>query len=119
MPAPCASLPRRRSRNGVPARPSAEICHTEIVRAARIRPLAVTLAIVLGATLGLTLWSATPPRAAKRPVRAAAKEPPAPVPAKASPAVRRLMRGMTLRDEVAQLIFISFHGAAPNSRTRE
>ncbi len=26
---------------------------------------------------------------------------------------------MTLRDEVAQLIFISFHGAAPNSRTKE
>ena len=26
---------------------------------------------------------------------------------------------MTLRDEVAQLIFISFHGAAPNSRSRE
>jgi beta-N-acetylhexosaminidase len=29
------------------------------------------------------------------------------------------MKGMTLRDEVAQLIFISFHGAAPNSRSRE
>jgi beta-N-acetylhexosaminidase len=29
------------------------------------------------------------------------------------------MRNMTLRDEVAQLIFISFHGAAPNSRSRE
>ncbi len=26
---------------------------------------------------------------------------------------------MTLRDEIAQLIFISFHGGAPNSRTRE
>lgn len=26
---------------------------------------------------------------------------------------------MTLRDEIAQLIFVSFHGAAPNSRTRE
>lgn len=26
---------------------------------------------------------------------------------------------MTLRDEVAQLVFIPFHGAAPNSRTRE
>ena len=26
---------------------------------------------------------------------------------------------MTLRDEIAQLIFISFHGAAPNSRSRE
>jgi beta-N-acetylhexosaminidase len=29
------------------------------------------------------------------------------------------MKTMTLRDEVAQLIFISFHGAAPNSRSRE
>ena len=26
---------------------------------------------------------------------------------------------MTLRDEVAQLVFIAFHGEAPNSRTRE
>jgi len=29
------------------------------------------------------------------------------------------MKPMTLRDEIAQLIFISFHGAAPNSRSRE
>ncbi len=29
------------------------------------------------------------------------------------------MRGMTLRDEVAQLIFIPFYGASPNSRSRE
>jgi beta-N-acetylhexosaminidase len=41
------------------------------------------------------------------------------VSSKASPTVRRWMKGMTLRDEVAQLIFISFHGAAPNSRSRE
>ena len=38
---------------------------------------------------------------------------------KASPTVRRWMKSMTLRDEVAQLVFIAFHGAAPNSRTRE
>ncbi|HXB66736.1 MAG TPA: glycoside hydrolase family 3 N-terminal domain-containing protein [Candidatus Acidoferrales bacterium] len=38
---------------------------------------------------------------------------------KASPVVRRWMKGMTLRDEVAQLIFIACHGAVPNSRTRE
>jgi beta-N-acetylhexosaminidase len=38
---------------------------------------------------------------------------------KASATVRRWMKTMTLRDEVAQLIFIPFHGAAPNSRTRE
>jgi beta-N-acetylhexosaminidase len=29
------------------------------------------------------------------------------------------MKSMTLREEVAQLIFISFHGTAPNSRSRE
>ncbi|MCU1232403.1 MAG: glycoside hydrolase, family 3 domain protein [Candidatus Solibacter sp.] len=29
------------------------------------------------------------------------------------------MKTMTLRDEVAQLVFVSFHGAAPNSRSRE
>jgi beta-N-acetylhexosaminidase len=29
------------------------------------------------------------------------------------------MKPMTLRDEISQLIFISFHGAAPNSRSRE
>jgi beta-N-acetylhexosaminidase len=38
---------------------------------------------------------------------------------KASAAVRRWMRSMTLRDKVAQLIFISFHGQAYNSQSRE
>jgi beta-N-acetylhexosaminidase len=38
---------------------------------------------------------------------------------KASPTVRRWMKSMTLRDEVAQLIFIAFHGTAPHSRSRE
>ncbi|MEO8596634.1 MAG: glycoside hydrolase family 3 N-terminal domain-containing protein [Candidatus Solibacter sp.] len=38
---------------------------------------------------------------------------------KASAVVRRWMKGMTLRDEVAQLVFVAFHGAAPNSRSRE
>ena len=33
--------------------------------------------------------------------------------------VRRWLRGMTLRDEVAQLVYIPFHGAAPNVRSRE
>ncbi len=41
-----------------------------------------------------------------------------PVPVKASATVRRWMRTMTLRDEVAQLVFIPFYGQAPNSRTR-
>jgi len=35
---------------------------------------------------------------------------------KVSPTVHRWMKGMTLRDEVAQLIFIAFHGTAPHSR---
>jgi beta-N-acetylhexosaminidase len=41
-----------------------------------------------------------------------------PAPIKASATVRRWMRTMTLRDEVAQLVFIPFYGQAPNSRTR-
>jgi beta-N-acetylhexosaminidase len=40
-------------------------------------------------------------------------------PLTASPAVRRWMRTMTLRDEVAQLVFVPFYGAAPNTRSRE
>ena len=39
-------------------------------------------------------------------------------PIKASATVRRWMRGMSLRDEVAQLVFIAFHGESPNSRSR-
>ena len=47
--------------------------------------------------------------------------PPKPAPSvlKASPTVRRWMRGMTLRDEVAQLVFIAFHGASYNTRSNE
>ena len=40
-------------------------------------------------------------------------------PVKPSAAVRRWMKGMTLRDEVAQLVFVSFTGAAPHTRSRE
>src|SRR5271168_1867310 len=46
----------------------------------------------------------------------AKKEIPAPI--KASAVVKRWMKGMTLRDEVAQLVFIPFYGQATNSRTR-
>lgn len=38
---------------------------------------------------------------------------------KTSPAVRRWMRSMTARDEVAQLVYIAFHGESPNTRSRE
>lgn len=53
-------------------------------------------------------------------VRRGAAPPAKPNPAllKASPTVRRWMRGMTLRDEVAQLVFIAFHGESPNTRSK-
>jgi beta-N-acetylhexosaminidase len=38
---------------------------------------------------------------------------------KPSSAVRHWMKGMTLRDEVAQLVFVAFPGVAPHSRSRE
>jgi beta-N-acetylhexosaminidase len=46
-----------------------------------------------------------------------AKRPP--LPFKTSATVRRWMRPMTLRDEVAQLVFIPFNGLVPNSSSRE
>jgi beta-N-acetylhexosaminidase len=65
---------------------------------------------------------ATPARPADRPpttkgVRTAS--PAKPSLAQASPVVRRWMNRMTLRDEVAQLVFIAFHGESPNTRSRE
>ncbi len=51
---------------------------------------------------------------AKKPLRL----PPAP-PVKASATVRRWLRTMTLRDQVAQLVFIPFYGTAPNVRTAQ
>ena len=51
--------------------------------------------------------------AAKRPPKS-----PKPAPLKDAGGVRRWMHGMTLRDEVAQLVFIPFYNEAPNSRTR-
>ena len=42
-----------------------------------------------------------------------------PAAVKPSAAVRRWMKGMTLRDEVAQLVFVAFPGAAPHTRSRE
>jgi beta-N-acetylhexosaminidase len=52
---------------------------------------------------------------------APAPRPAAPVaaPLKPSSTVRKWMKGMSLHDEVAQLVFISFHGEAPNTRSRE
>jgi beta-N-acetylhexosaminidase len=40
-------------------------------------------------------------------------------PLKTSATVRRWMKNMTLREEVAQLIFIEFHGGSPNTRSRD
>jgi beta-N-acetylhexosaminidase len=42
-----------------------------------------------------------------------------PIPIKASATVRRWMKGMTLRQEVAQLVFLEFHGGSPNTRSRD
>ncbi len=48
-----------------------------------------------------------------------APAPKTPPPLKVSSTVRRWMRPMTLRDEVAQLIFIPFYGTAPNTRSSQ
>jgi beta-N-acetylhexosaminidase len=40
-------------------------------------------------------------------------------PLKVSSTVRRWMKTMTLRAEVAQLVFIEFHGGSPNTRSRD
>jgi beta-N-acetylhexosaminidase len=38
---------------------------------------------------------------------------------KTSATVRRWLKTMSLRDEVAQLVFVAFHGESPNTRSRE
>jgi beta-N-acetylhexosaminidase len=68
--------------------------------------------------LGILLLVIAALAARRTPVRNSASKPSA-SPIKASPTVRRWMRGMTLRDEVAQLVFVAFHGEMPNSRSRE
>jgi beta-N-acetylhexosaminidase len=55
---------------------------------------------------------ASPARKAPRPAEKLA-------PITASGQVRRWMRNMTLRDEIAQLVLIAFHGESPNSGSRE
>jgi beta-N-acetylhexosaminidase len=75
----------------------------------RFLPPRILLALAL---IPAVYGAATSPP--KRPVKKMER----PVPIKASPTVRRWMRGMSLRDEVAQLVFIPFYGQAPNSRTR-
>src|SRR5450432_2331111 len=86
--------------------------------------VALTLRLIaVSLLLAVAAMSATEVRKTAGRHRAAAKAKPAPSirasAIKSSPTVRRWMKTMTLRDEVAQLIFIPFHGAAPNSRTRE
>jgi beta-N-acetylhexosaminidase len=81
-----------------------------------------TIGLALAAALCVAAGTAYSARAAKPAAKGSPKTAPKAAPAaaiKASPAVKRWMKPMTLRDEVAQLIFISFHGAAPNSRSRE
>jgi beta-N-acetylhexosaminidase len=68
------------------------------------------------ALLAIALIPAAYGAAASTAKRPAKTEKPSPI--KTSATVRRWMRGMTLRDEVAQLVFIPFYGQAPNSKTR-
>ena len=86
---------------GSRARNSALICHTEIVSPLFSRIL----------TAGICSVALAAPAARKPEAKSA--------PIKASPVVRRWMKGMTLRDEVAQLVFIAFHGESPNTRSRD
>jgi beta-N-acetylhexosaminidase len=76
-------------------------------------------AIVILALVPAVAPAARPAAPAKAPVKPAIAPKPSAAVLKATPTVRRWMKLMTLRDEIAQLIFISFHGAAPNSRSRE
>jgi beta-N-acetylhexosaminidase len=69
--------------------------------------------VVLSRLSGLLLLGALMANPAVR------KTPPKPGPNQASYTVRRWMRNMTARDEVAQLIFVAFHGEAPHVRSRE
>jgi beta-N-acetylhexosaminidase len=52
-------------------------------------------------------------------VPAVRKPAPRPPSLKTSSAVRRWMSRMSARDEVAQLIYIAFHGESPHTRSRE
>jgi beta-N-acetylhexosaminidase len=74
------------------------------VRRYQLRLLALSLAAAVAAS-----------SAVHRPPTAAKNSPSL----KVSSGVRRWMRTMTLRDEVAQLVFIPFFGTSPNSRSRE
>ena len=78
--------------------------------ARRWPPLALVMTWVVSCAL-----AAVPGRALNSPARKTEK----PASVKASGQVRRWMRNMTLRDEVAQLVLIPFHGESSNSRSRE
>ncbi|MGP8246429.1 MAG: glycoside hydrolase family 3 protein [Bryobacteraceae bacterium] len=84
------------------------------LRARRLRPLA----LVTGWAV-LCILAALPGPALANPAKKTAKPAEKLAPIKASSQVRRWMRNMTLRDEVAQLVLIAFHGESPNSRSRE
>ncbi len=75
-----------------------------------MRPISLLLAALFAAAV---LALPATPRKTKAPSTARSST------LKASAAVRRWMKGMTLRDEVAQLVFIAFHGESPNTRSRE
>ena len=72
-----------------------------------------SLSFAIAVTLAAALAAVPAPRAKPKAPAARASS------LKASAAVRRWMKGMSLRDEVAQLVFIAFHGESPNTRSRE
>lgn len=77
----------------------------------RLAALVVCLALV---AVGSVRYSSSSP--ARPAAKVAAPPPAAP---RAPSAVRTWMRGMTLEQKAAQLIFVPFNGAAPNTRSRE
>src|SRR5208283_4372276 len=85
-------------RGQIPSRRAKPPVYTGVV--SRCRPLLILMLLTpLGAATAAT-----------------ARKTPAP---RQSAFVRRWMKTLTLREKAAQLIFIPFHGAAPNSRSRE
>jgi beta-N-acetylhexosaminidase len=74
-------------------------------------PRPASLAAALCLCFALVSPSAAPRKPAARATKAAAAKPPS--------SARRWLKSMTLQEKVAQLVFIPFHGAAPNSSSRE
>lgn len=80
----------------------------------RIAALVVCCALV--ALGSVHYYASAPAKSAAKPAPKPASKPAAP---RTPAAVRTWMGGMTLEQKAAQLIFVPFNGAAPNTRSRE